>query len=155
MTFKLPFANFVFIDNENIKDRIFNEQILKFTKQDFNYIFDQSDEIGYIFEVDLHYPHNLHDLHIGLPLAPVHKDNKLIPCFEPIKNYKIHYITLRLYVKLGLKVKKIHQILKFDQKPWLNSYIQTNTEIRKKATLQSVKDNAKLMNNAVYGILTL
>jgi hypothetical protein len=33
----------------------------------------------------------------------------------------------------------------------LKPYIEKNTEIRKKSTLASEKDNAKLMNNAVYG----
>jgi hypothetical protein len=71
---------------------------------------------GYILEVDLEYPSHLHDKHIGLPLAPVHRDGKLVPSFENRINYKIHLITLRLYLRHGMKLIKVHKILEFSQK---------------------------------------
>ena len=67
------------------------------------------------------------------------------------KNYVVHYRTLKLYLQLGLKLKKIHKVLEFDQKPWMKDYINKNTEMRKNAKNSFEKDFFKLMNNAVYG----
>ena len=98
-----------------------------------------SSKKGYIIEVDLEYPKELHDLHNSYPLAPekIKIDNrisKLIPTLYDKKNYICHIKNLQLYVNLGLKIKKIHRILEFDQKPWMKGYIEFNTELRKKAS---------------------
>jgi hypothetical protein len=116
-------------------------------------IFETTGDYGYIFEVDLEYPSHLHDKHSGLPMAPEHNKEfqKLIPHFNDRINYKVHIITLRMYLKHGLILKKIHRVLKFAQSAWLKPYIEANTLIRKQSNIQSEKDNAKLMNNAVYG----
>ena len=47
------------------------------------------------------------------------------------KKYVVHYKNLELYKKLGMKVKKIHRVLEFDEKPWMEPYIRLNTEFRK------------------------
>ena len=64
----------------------------------------------------------------------VDKISKLIPTLYDKKNYICHIKNLQVYVDLGLKIKKIHRILEFDQKPWMKGYIEFNTELRKKAT---------------------
>ena len=63
------------------------------------------------------------------------------------KKYEVHYRNLNLYIKLGMKVTKVHRIFEFNEKPWMESYIQLNTEMRKNAKSAFEKDFYKLMNN--------
>ena len=44
---------------------------------------------------------------------------KLVPHLGPRKDYVIHYQELQYYVKLGIIVNKITEILSFDQTNWL------------------------------------
>ena len=131
--------------------------------------------VGHIYEVDLEYPEELHDLHNDYPCAPekikvtddmlsdycreikdkfkIRSGNvyKLIPTLNDKKNYVLHEENLKLYLSLGLKLKKIHRVLEFSEKPWLKQYIDFNTEKRKNAKNEFEKDFFKLMNNSVFG----
>ena len=131
--------------------------------------------IGHIYEVDLEYPEELHDLHNDYPCAAeklkVTDDmlsdycreiknkfnissgnvHKLIPTLRDKKNYVLHEENLKLYLSLGLKLKKVHRVLEFSEKPWLKEYIDFNTEKRKEAKNSFEKDFFKLMNNSVFG----
>ena len=76
---------------------------------------------------------------------------KLVPNLMNKNNYVIHYRNLQQCLELGMKLKKIHRILKFKQKDWMKPYIDFNTQKRKEATNDADKKLLKLLNNAVYG----
>ena len=78
-------------------------------------------------------------------------DKKLILDLLPKKNYEVYYKNLEYYLKLGLKVTKVHGILTFDEKLFLKEYIDLNTELRKKSKNDLEKDLFKLMNNTIFG----
>ena len=113
-------------------------------------------KVGFIFEVDLDYPENLHDAHNDLPFCPEKKKfsktcTKLIANLHNKRNYIIHYKNLLQCLKHGLVLTKVHQILQFNQDKWLKTYIDKNTNYRNLAKSQFEKDFFKLLNNAVYG----
>ena len=109
-----------------------------------------------VLEVDLEYPKELHDLHNDLPLCPENietknKITKLIPTLNNKEKYVIHYRTLLQCLELGMKLKKIYTGIKFEEKDWLKSYIDKNTELRTKADNDFEKDFFKLGNNSIFG----
>ena len=109
---------------------------------DVNSISEKS-SIGYILEVNLEYPDELHVLHNDYPLAleklaiPYEKLSdycnkiadeyeikigdvkKLIPNLGKKTNYVLHYRSLQLYLSLGTKLTKIIKVLIFKQSDWI------------------------------------
>ncbi len=106
-------------------------------------------------EVDLEYPKVLHDLHNEYPLAPekllVGKVKKLVPNLNDKTKYVLHYENLKLYLRLGLRLTKIHRGITFEEKDFMKKYIDLNTNMRTKGTTDFEKDFYKLMNNSVFG----
>jgi len=152
---KLPSGEFQWLDND---------QIEKFDIDKVNL----DGKYGYIVECDLTYPKKLHDLHQNLPLAPEvlevnfnslspyakkallesdgqkkYKDVKLMATFQKRENYVTHFKNLKLYLDLGMKLKKIHRILKFRQKKIIAPYIEKCTAARQKATSKFQMDQYK------------
>ena len=130
---------------------------------------------GWILEVDLEYPEELHDAHNNFPLAPEKRatepwkmseyqrqlmselgleppnTEKLVLTLEDKEKYVTHYKNLQFYLSQGMKLKKVHRVLEFDQEPWMRPYIRMNTDFRKKAKSEFESDFYKLMNNSVFG----
>ena len=117
--------------------------------------YDEDSDKGYILEVDVKYPRKLHDLHSDLPFLPkrmkTDKCKKLVCNLRNKKKYVVHVRSLKQALNYGLKLKKVHRIIKFNQESCLKPYIDMNTELRKIAKNDFEKDFFKLMNNAVFG----
>ena len=75
---------------------------------------------------------------------------KLIPNLGNKTNYVVHYRNLQLYFSLGMKLTKIHRVLKFRQSDWMKKYIDFNTEKGMNATNDFEKKIFKLMINSFY-----
>ena len=142
MSKKLPVNGFKWIDN--------NE-----TDEEFIKNYNENNNKGYILEVDVRYLERLHELHSDLLFLPVrmeiNKCNKLVCNLYDKKKYVVHINSLKQALNHGLKLKKIHRIIEFNQEPWLKPYIDMNTELRKDAKNDFEKDLFKLMNNSVFG----
>ena len=110
---------------------------------------------GYLLEVDVKYPKELHDLHNDLQFMcekmKINKVEKLVPNLYDKKKYVIHIRALDQALKHGLVHEKVHRVIEFNQSAWLKPYIDFNTELRKKAKNEFEKEFFKLMNNAVFG----
>ena len=52
----------------------------------------------------------------------------------------LHYECLQFYLRLVLKLNKIHRVLEFDQSQWLKPYVEHNTEKRIEAEKYGNKD---------------
>ena len=104
--------------------------------------------------MDVKYPKRLHKLHKDLPFLSermkIDKCNKLVCNLSNKKNYVTHINSLKQALNHGLKLKKIHRVIEFNQKEWLKPYIDMNTELRKAAKNDFEKDLFKLMNNSVF-----
>ena len=135
----LPYEGFRFLSEEEIKTFVLGS-------------ISENSKIGYILEVDLEYCRELNNLHNEYPLCPekvevkyemLSKYCKDIVVWYDIKvggvkklisnlydkiRYVVNYKNLKYYLSLGMKLKKIHGILKFKQSNWLKVFTEFNTE---------------------------
>lgn len=154
-----------------------NEKLLTIDRE---WILKQEDDqsTGFVFEVDLDYPSEIHDEHASYPLAPHHqvidhtflseyskecldkihltnpksyKAKKLIASLMPRRNYVVHYGNLKLYLELGMIITKIHRAVSFTQTPFLGQYIDHCTKRRAASRTVFGKNRWKLMCNANFG----
>ena len=80
----------------------------------------------------------------------INKCKKLVCNLYNKKKYVVHVNSLKQALNHGLKLKKNHRIIEFNQEAWLKPYIDMNTELRKLAKNDFEKDLFKLMNNSVF-----
>ena len=143
MSQKLPVNGFKWVK----KLSEFNEDFIK------NY--DENSDKGYFIEIDVEYSKKLFNSHKDSPFLPerkkVEKVEKLICSTEDKEKYVIHIRALKQALNHGLKLKKVHRVIQFNQKAWLKPYIDMNTKLRKEAKNEFEKDFFKLMNNSVFG----
>ena len=90
-----------------------------------------------------------------MPFLPekmkIDKTQKLVCNLCDKKKYVVHISILKQALNHGLKLKKVHRVIEFNQEAWLKKYIDMNTELRKKASNDFENNFFKLMNNAVFG----
>ena len=151
----LPHSGFKWLNQKEISDFCLN-------------FVSENSSIGYILEVHFEYPDKLHNLHNDHPLPPEKREitqnmlskycsdiankygikiggvNKLVLNLRNKKKYVVYYRNLQLYLSLGIKLSKIHKILKFKQSDWLKKYIDFHTEKRKNAVSSFQKDYFKI-----------
>lgn len=141
MIHKLPFRGFKWVDNITIEDIM-------------NYNEDTND-LGYVLEVDLKYPKRLHDLHNDYPLAPERKKlgncEKLCGTLTYKENYIVHIKNLKFYLEQGLELTNIKRVIQFEQKAWMKEWIDMNTAFRTNAKNDFEINYFKLMNNSTFG----
>ena len=139
---KIPVNKFKWLNSNKI-----NKEFIK------NY--NENNKKGYILEVDVKYPKKLLNLHSDLPFFPermeINRRKKLVCNLYNKKKYVVQVNSLKQALNHGLKLKKIHRVIEFNQKAWLKPYIEMNTELRKLAKNDFEKDLFKLMNNLVFG----
>ena len=83
-------------------------------------------------------------VHYNIPIGNV---KKLVPNFFVKEKYVIRYEILKLYLRLGIKLKKkLHRILEFNQPQWLKHYVDFNTQKRTEAEKNGDKDENRCTN---------
>ena len=118
---------------------------------------------GFFFEIDLKNSENIKEKTKNCPSCPENKVNhesRQIDYMKGIKpknytkaknfsmwtdkeNFLIHCRMLKIYVRHGMIVDKIHEIISFKQNQWLKKYIcfKTQKKIRLKMVLKKTSIN--------------
>lgn len=155
---KMPLNSFEFIDPESISlESIIN--LPYYEEMDSDRL--ETDDFGYILEVDIELPINLHDKFKEYPLLPerkkipkewlsdlqieraenlhiihnntYHCTEKLITDLYPKHKYVIHYQNLKFAMEHGYVVKKVYRIMRFVEGLYMGKYINTMVEKRVQA----------------------
>ena len=120
MSKPLPYSNFKWVTNEELQGL------------DIMTVDDDSN-IGYILEVDLLYPNNIHSNLKDLSFCgeinrlPGGKFSKLLTTLNTKEHYVVHYTTLKQTMKHGVQIAHVYRAIQFSQRPWLKPYIKLKT----------------------------
>ena len=105
--------------------------------EDFTKNYDKNSNKGYFLEVDAEYPKKLFNLHKGLPFLSerkkIKKLKKLICNVQDKEKYVVHIRDLKQALNHGLELKRVHRVIRFNQKACLKPYIEVNTKIKKRS----------------------
>ena len=127
---------------------------------------------GYILDVTLSYPKELHLKHNAFPLAPhtlqveaEHLSEYQKECLQHLKTaniataaratkltgsflthtrYVVHGQNLKFYVEQGLILEEIHSAISFTQEAFVKPFIETCTRMRKEAKTRTAQEMYKL-----------
>ena len=126
------------------------EQIMKMT---------WNSKKSWIREVELEYPEELHDAHNDYPLVPEKKaikpeqmseyqqrlmadldltmpnTKKLVLRLEDKEKYVVHYKNLQFYLRQGMRLKRVHRVIEFNQEPWMEPYIKMRSSARRQKVI--------------------
>ena len=112
-------------------------------------------DYGYLLEVDVAYPKELHDYHNDLPFMcakiKVNRVEKLVLNLYYKRKYVIHIKALKQAIYHGLVLERIHRCIEFKQSAWMKEHIDFNTRLRTASKNDFEKDFYKLMNNSMFG----
>ena len=61
--------------------------------------------------------------------------NELVPNLSNKSKYVVRNKNLQLYLSLGMKLTKVHRVLKFKQSEWLRKYVDFIIDKRKNAAI--------------------
>ena len=98
--------------------RYINQKFIKNYDEDFS-------EKGYILEVDVEYPKDyyLQNEHRNLSSLPqkikINSQTKLTANFYDKTRYAVHIKLLQQALNHGLKSKKVHRVIQFEQSAWM------------------------------------
>ena len=166
----LPHSELSWVDSEELERLTKPEEILKL---------DDEGNYGYLFEVDLDYPRELHAATVDFPLAPergyIEEDmfssfmrsyyndlcaargcnnkykayQKLLLTQYDKQKYVCHYSILKFYLGMGMKLVRVHSAIRFRQKRFVELYINYNSE---KRTLTSNAFLTLLLRNPLQNV---
>ena len=140
---------------------------------------DVEGERGYVLEVDVEYPKEIHDEHNDMPFFPQKKacdpspytieqmkrvyanyrgSDKLPPGGQKLvldltakEQYVVHIAMLKEALKHGLVLKKVHRVFSFKQSRWLKVFIDFCTRMRAASLDEAERNLWKLIANSIYG----
>ena len=89
-------------------------------------------DFGYLLEVDVKYPTEIHDSHNELPFMcekiKINGVTKLTPNLNGKLRYVVHIRALKQALDHGLILEKIHRVIEFEQSAWMKPYIDFNMQ---------------------------
>jgi hypothetical protein len=78
-------------------------------------------------------------------------EKKLLMTCRNKSEYVVHFKLLKFYLEMGMKIIRVHEVVKFTQTALFRKYIEDNSARRQLATDDFTKDLYKLLNNALFG----
>ena len=111
------------------------EDISQFN-EDFIKSYNEESDEAYFLKFDVQYPEKLHelrnDLSFLLERMKIEKFEKFVTNVHDKTEYVFQLINLKQALIHELVLKKVHRLIKFNQKAWLKSYIDMKTMLKKK-----------------------